>query len=435
MHITGRTGLTSIPPNPHGIQDYNYCPKNLILNLALQHNITGNPMEQSTPELPAITEACIRQLLSDLKLPIALAIEPFKAAAAYHSIYVVKYPEQSTSTISINQSISTQRNRDLVLRVAGNSLPQTKTSNEVAVMQWIRQNTNVPIPAMIASDSSNDNALGHEYTLMERASGISVDRIYDSLNLGAKEKLVEQLAKIVFELHRHSWSHVGGLATSLTGEISPGPVLEETFWQSHTLLKFWGSGRTLDELNISGPYPDYVTYVVAHISKYIYAIKAHPKLQDMRASVSLIVEFQRCVTARASTLNDARYVLAHKDLHFANILCDPETYEVTAILDFEFACVVPAFAWDPVRAFLWNAQYAPESKTEKATLWESFERTCRSNYPSVLEDIQPNKTQELVVKALSHLRAIIEVSIMGGNEQKLSEWKMVFESAVKDLRP
>ena len=61
--------------------------------------------------------------------------------------------------------------------------------------------------------------------------------------------------------------------------------------------------------------------------------------------------------------DDGGFVLHHHDLNQANILVHPETFEITGILDWEMACVVPE----------WTATRAPKFLDYIAFDWESEE--------------------------------------------------------------
>ncbi|RIB15692.1 hypothetical protein C2G38_1910341, partial [Gigaspora rosea] len=50
--------------------------------------------------------------------------------------------------------------------------PQWKTESEVAVMEYIRLNTHIPVPKVYYWNSSVNNPVGAEYILMEYLPGI-----------------------------------------------------------------------------------------------------------------------------------------------------------------------------------------------------------------------------------------------------------------------
>lgn len=90
-------------------------------------------------------------------------------------------------------------------------------------MRWVRENTSIPLPAIVRYDDTESNVIRHEFTVLEKAPGASVDRIYSILSQDTRTKLVSQLVDYLCELHAHPWvSFVGGLSIR-EGDISPGP--------------------------------------------------------------------------------------------------------------------------------------------------------------------------------------------------------------------
>ena len=121
---------------------------------------------------PALSPDTISQLIVSLELPTPTSIRPFQVTAAFHSIYLIHFAAP-TSPISTSDGLVLPVNADgsltLILRVSGRQLPTIKTQNEVGVMTWVRRNTTIPIPAIIRYDSTDDNIIGHEFTLLEKA--------------------------------------------------------------------------------------------------------------------------------------------------------------------------------------------------------------------------------------------------------------------------
>ncbi|OTA64003.1 hypothetical protein K449DRAFT_463937 [Hypoxylon sp. EC38] len=290
----------------------------------------------STPQdhLPeAITHDAINELLASISLPKATNIAPAKVTAAYHSIYMVFLP------------------------------PNEKTSHR----ELILKNTTIPIADLVTYDDSSNNPIGYEYTLLAKVPGETLSDVYSTLGEQHISKILDQLADILEQLHRHEWDEIGGLNLDAQGEIRPAQIVDETFWTVPE-LKLWPPGETTASLNIAGPYANYTDYVSAQIRQYIRLIQLHDKLAFMRNDISRLEAFLITISSRATELNRTKLVLAHKDLHFANVMYDRGTGRITAILDWGFSCIVPCQQWNPRRAFLWNGQDGEASMAEKKRL-------------------------------------------------------------------
>ncbi|KAF3767509.1 APH-domain-containing protein [Cryphonectria parasitica EP155] len=396
---------------------------------------------------PTLSDPTIQSLLTSLSLPPAKLISPLIVAAAYHTLYLLTFPPEANAQGELAPALPQEPDGSttLVLRVSGRHLPRIKTTNEVAVMQWVRANTSIPVPAVVRFDATEANPLGHEYTLLERAPGISVDKVLDRLDEAARRDLVAQLADLVAQLHAHEWTAVGGLEPSSAdgggSAIVPGQVLDETFWQAPDVERYWPGGHeTVSTLNIGGPYESYTALCAASVDKYVYAIERHERLAWMRDLVPRLRAFVGLLRggdgqgrARELKLDDTRLVLAHRDLHFANIMLDPLTNRITGILDWEFAGVVPASRWNPVKAFLWNMKEGDESRAEKAELMRVFEEVCAVKGLTILSDARANEYQEAMQLVVNYVRAIVEVCPRGEKEEAAREWRRLAEEAMRKL--
>ncbi|CRL27273.1 unnamed protein product [Penicillium camemberti] len=50
-------------------------------------------------------------------------------------------------------------------------LPTLTTAGEVGALEYIRKHISIPVPRVISWSSSNSNAVGAEYIIMEKAAG------------------------------------------------------------------------------------------------------------------------------------------------------------------------------------------------------------------------------------------------------------------------
>ncbi|GAM85496.1 hypothetical protein ANO11243_035030 [Dothideomycetidae sp. 11243] len=388
---------------------------------------------------PALSGTQLSEFITSIGLPAPSSVEPLQVAAQFHSIYTIQYDKDVAASV-LDKHPDLHANADgsleLVLRVAGRHLPRIKTLNEVGIMAWVKQNTTIPVPAIVRFDASEDNLLRHEYTLLEKVSGVSADKVYDTLSAEAKANLIDQLIDYLVQLHQKQWTSgfVGGLIIDDKGALARGPIIDEYFWQLPDIEKYWpGSGETIESLNPVSPegFPSYTAFIAASIKHYIHAIATHDTLASYRDLIPRLEAFITAISADASSLNEVKYVLAHKDLHFANIMVDPSdpTGRITAILDWEFSGIVPAPRWNPARAFLWSAQSGAGYQDEQSALEKVFEQKCaEKGVEFLLRDAEMKGRQDEMQKVASFVRAIVEVCPRGQAQDRVAGWRATVET-------
>jgi hypothetical protein len=374
-----------------------------------------NGVSKKLPARLYLSNDAIDQLLLSVGLPEATSIVSPKVTAEYHSIYLIIVPTNTKTS-----------HTKLVLRVSGRHLPKIKTENEVAVMTWVKQNTSIPIPDLVAFDSNTANAIGHEYTLLSLVEGTTLSEKRQSLTEAQVNSILDQLADYLSQLHAHPWDAIGGLRINDAGTVVVGRVVDETFWQGPEVKKLWPEGESVNSLNIGGPYSTYVDLVSAQIEVYIHLIQTHESLTWMRNTIPRLEAFVKILPEHAEKLNDVKLRLAHKDLHFANILYEFDSNKITAILDWEFSGVVPFTLWNPRRSFLWNASDDEDSLAEKQRLFTLFEERCKDRDLKMLEDAKfASPLQESMQNVADFLRAITEVAPRCQRAELVEGWKKV----------
>ncbi|GAD92303.1 hypothetical protein MGG_10936 [Paecilomyces variotii No. 5] len=334
-----------------------------------------------TDHLPApFADEEILSLLDAISLPRPILIKSLKVTAAFHTIYTLTYPPGVFLEAYHGTAIkSTTEPLELVLRIAGDHVPRIKTENEAAILQWLRRNTSIPVPEVIAYDASLENPLRREFIILNRCPGLPISDIYDSLTPKQLESILQQLTQILKELHSHTFSSIGG-STHVPGDpetVVPGPILDEWFWFEPDIENHFPPSESYTTINILGPFQSYTSYIAALVEKYIRTARIHRSLDFLRPLLPRLSAFISKLHEHAAALDNVSIRLAHKDLHFANILYDPTTESISAVLDWEFSGTVPFPLWDPPRAFLWNGRDGDDAYDEKNRLREGFAQMCR----------------------------------------------------------
>lgn len=193
-----------------------------------------------------------------------------------------------------------------------------KTANEVGVINYLKENTTIPVPTIRSYSVNKETShLGCEYILMDKVKGrilreLIQEKFQDVNNL--PEKLIDQMINICRELKTVKFSGEKIGSFDLNMNIIPltqnGPNIE----QCDNYLEL------IDKQ---------LHWEIKEMNKIQVYTKLANRLESFRTNLNQIVEDNL-------NFND-EMSLVHGDLHAGNIFVDQDTYEITAIIDWEWA--------------------------------------------------------------------------------------------------
>lgn len=235
-----------------------------------------------------------------------------------------------------------------LMRVALPVEPYFKTESETATIQFVRNCTDMPAPAIIAHDSSLDeeNPLGFEWMIMEFMPGRPLRSAWRKMSLTKKETLVRQLALHQSQLHTTTFDQVGNLYTGDTPDTHKiGRIVALPF--------FWGD-RT--ESGKHGPFRNSQEWLHAQLSlilidkaKVLAESEDEDDLEDAQDATDLGEELLRFLPEVFHEEETESTVVFHDDLSMMNILVDSDGH-LTAVVDWECVSALP----------LWKACQYPQ---------------------------------------------------------------------------
>lgn len=120
----------------------------------------------------------------------------FFAEGLYNKLYKISHPQHHPSYL---------------LRVTVPVAPYYKTESEVATIAYLRANASVPVPRVIAWQSSANNEIGYEWMLMDVIDSVPLFDVWRSVPWERKLKLVDEVAVFIKEMQSHTFDSIGAL--------------------------------------------------------------------------------------------------------------------------------------------------------------------------------------------------------------------------------
>jgi len=290
----------------------------------------------------------------------------FFSAGAFNKLFLLHPLDDASGTLE-----------SFIMRISLPVDPYFKTASEVATLQFVRKNTSIPVPRVIAFDSSADNELGFEWILMTKLPGVALKSLWESPDLvwESRVQLTKALAGYVKQLTSLKFPLMGNLYPSIR------PEFERIAWLKHlspdlrfvplpddpefamgpvTTIPFFYGDR-LGLRNGRGAFETSSSYLTSLLHLHISSTtnrKIAASTND-ECDEDDISEFEDAISAYESLLSvlptffspeasDAEtFSLFHDDISSNNILIDPMTHRITGIVDWECVSLQPS--WEVVR--------------------------------------------------------------------------------------
>ncbi|KAL3457006.1 phosphotransferase enzyme family-domain-containing protein [Aspergillus heterothallicus] len=303
------------------------------------------PVWAREPNLEAVAKVC-REKLDSQTCDVS-----FFAQGAFNKLYLAR-----------------TKSRDFLMRVSLPVHPHSKTKGEVTTLRFLRRETDIPVPEVIAFDDSSDNEIGFEWILMERIPGVSLYKKWRALSSFQKTAIVQRVAEFQAQVFRHPFSGLGTLSPTSGDEKGcqlpqPGQLVTGHFF----------AGSHFD-LNIPrGPFRSSHAWLSAYLE---IVVKDHTTAKDEAedSEDEEDADFALALTHRLIALlpkifapiqhPPERSVIWHQDLSLSNILVS-EQGDITAVIDWECVSTMPLWVATQTPKFLDGSPREEEPQRDK----------------------------------------------------------------------
>lgn len=340
------------------------------------------PIWSSEPDIAAIKGVFASELLADDSQHLDISIR-YLANGANHKVY-----EASHSSWPMTYH----------LRIAIPLDPCLKMESEMATLEFLRRMTTVPVAKLIAWSSRTDEGLGYEWCLVEKIPGVELREVWRKVPREKKVDIARAMATFMAQIWEPTvkFPQIGSLYLSTqqqrengpsgpASNVSPrkvkgdesqqleffiGPIVDGTF--------FTGRRRYLDSTR--GPYDcchDWLKALIEIEQEFLRSAKvvldsrsqAPTEYQEPEAWTKVVPQdieveeeyfpdeydsmmanceaylrvLPKVFPKNEYSVGDRRYALHHCDLRSANILVDPESFDITGIIDWEQTSALPTW--------------------------------------------------------------------------------------------
>ncbi|KPM44960.1 hypothetical protein AK830_g1625 [Neonectria ditissima] len=141
----------------------------------------------------------------------------FLGQGAFNRLYIIK-----------------DADREVVARVTLPVDPACKTLSEVATIAWVRDNTSLPVPKILAYDATRINPIGFEWIAMTKVPGKPLADAWQDMAFSEKEQLVRQLASFSSDTFCKQFRGIGSIFPEFSSAPVPSPLPDSKSEKSGT---------------------------------------------------------------------------------------------------------------------------------------------------------------------------------------------------------
>ncbi|WPG99255.1 Hypothetical protein R9X50_00206600 [Acrodontium crateriforme] len=244
--------------------------------------------------------------------------------------------------------------------------PSIAMASGVATLDYVAQTTNLPVPKVLRWAGTKSNPIRTEYMMTTKLPGVPLGELWPQLSSYQHICCIESLNVVLQRLTKPWFPAYGSLYhSSLLPDKYPCVLLpdEPTFCIGpHCGMSFWASpAQELSENDTSarlGPFESLPKYIAGLFKAGYRQVQQSSAEQGVKRQsyegskeeVEVLLGKSHDVMEQVLNQSFIRELsiptLMHPDLNLRNILVNPEDpKQVTGLLDWQSACIEPAFVW------------------------------------------------------------------------------------------
>ncbi|KAG4431471.1 hypothetical protein IFR05_013043 [Cadophora sp. M221] len=216
------------------------------------------------------------------------------------------------------------------------------TASEVATREFLRDVLNIATPRIIAWSADQSSPVGAEYILEEKAPGKPLGRLWqdwDKWPMKDRMAMIEQIVEIERKLASTKFVKSGCIYfrgdipdsdALVTNPPLSSPVVERFTLGPFVEKELWRGEKVGMDIN-RGPYEspqEFIEAMAENEKKFITAYARPPPAM---------------VPPQSSDDTTHSPTLSHPDLHLDNVFVDPKSKQITRIIDWQSAAILPPF--------------------------------------------------------------------------------------------
>ncbi|KAM5439801.1 hypothetical protein MferCBS31731_004211 [Microsporum ferrugineum] len=303
--------------------------------------------------------------------------------------------------------------------------PQFKTLSEVATLAWVRENTSLPVPRVVAYNSSHANELRFEWILMEKMAGRPLADVWGSMTWVLKEELTAGIARHSAELFSRRLSGIGNLyfATGLDNftdrtEPSNSQKCEAARFVLGRIVSmpfFWGNHFTYDiprgAFDLGSEWLSArLQFIQLDCEKTIRESEDEDDIEEAQKTLPVVKRLTKAIRLISREEKPTvSTVLLHDDLSMHNILVD-EDGKLQGIVDWECTSTVPLWKAARFPRFLQGSHRAEKPARDGYTTGEGGENLFR-------------------IHLLEYEQTQLKMVFLEEMERESPDWVRVFQSS------
>ncbi|PKY07566.1 hypothetical protein P168DRAFT_98163 [Aspergillus campestris IBT 28561] len=255
--------------------------------------------------------------------------------------------------------------------------PMYCTASEVAVLDFVRKHTTIPVPRVLAWCVNSANPVGAEYIVMERVPGVQLFNKWEEMGESRRLSFIKQLTKWKSELSGICFPAYGSLYTkgslkdhesiSLDLSIDPGGVFcvgpSCTTWSTQHGSPGIHHGPWMTLSNLGESLINRSLQSVQNLNPELPA-SIRGTAEEHTLVLNMAKEIIPAVANNPYLLGPSQPTLWHTDLHMGNIfVAEDDPSNVTGFIDWQHSSISPLFL-----QARWPVVLTPPGEYEEGTV-------------------------------------------------------------------